>query len=425
MKTLFAPAILFSSAIKTAPRLGLLAGFIALGLAILGYLLHQQIDARIELLAHTTFSEPQKQQKIAELEAGKGDISRFVALLAITSGYLLVGLYYHWRQGVETLRRECRAIADGDFSNTTTPLAGEDELTALQSEIAAISSKFQRTITAMTESAAEVHNAASELNALACHEQVNSGQQTMAIASMASATHQTSANIAQIVEMSRWMQGVAEQSHRQAQEGSAVVSEAIEAIHQVSPTVNRASAQVSKLGDSSARINNIIDLIQEIAEQTNLLALNAAIEAARAGEHGRGFAVVSDEVRHLAIRTHEATGQIREIITDIQTNVRDIVDSTQEANTLVEKSVTLANSASADLENIQSEVMSTLEATKNIHRVVDEQSEASKEIAANIERINTMVTQNSADIEEATATATYLEQLSGQMLLTLPTTRQG
>ena len=422
MKALFSPAIFFSSALKTAPRLGLLTGLAVLSLVALAYLLTHQYNVQIELLAHTHFSAAQQQQKVAELEARKAEVIQFTALIAVAISYLFGGLYFHWCQGLSSLRTQCQAISAGDFNYTPTHLKGENELALLQSDITTIATEFQRTIVATAESAAEVHNAARELNTLAMHEQENSGQQTMAVASMASATHQTAANISQIVEMSKWMQGVAEQSHKQAMEGSEVVTEAIEAIHQVSPTVNRASAHVNKLGDSSDRINNIIDLIQQIAEQTNLLALNAAIEAARAGEHGRGFAVVSDEVRHLAIRTHEATDQIRDIITDIQTNVHDIVSSTQEANALVETSVALANAASEDLSNIQREVMSTLEATKNIHMVVNEQSAASKEIAANIEHINSMVADNNADIEEGAATAIYLEQLSERMLTSLPST---
>lgn len=132
----------------------------------------------------------------------------------------------------------------------------------------------------------------------------------------------------------------AQQATSLTEESQSVMSRTKQSMEELSDSVQAAERSIFKVAEDSENIGGILEVIRGIADQTNLLALNAAIEAARAGEQGRGFAVVADEVRTLAQRTQEATGEINDMVTTLQQgaseannvmkNGRELTDSTVE-----------------------------------------------------------------------------------------------
>jgi methyl-accepting chemotaxis protein len=212
---------------------------------------------------------------------------------------------------------------------------------------------------------------------------------------------------------------------QKAAQGGSIVAQTIEGMKKIADVVGSAAKTVESLGERSAEIGEIIQVIDDIADQTNLLALNAAIEAARAGDQGRGFAVVADEVRKLAERTTKATKEIALMIRQIQSNTELAVSSMKQGTVEVERGKALAEKAGASLSEMIDEAQKVTSFTNGLAQSSDKQAETSRDMSTSMEAIASSIADTSSGIADIARAAEdldkltrQLEELSGQFTIT-------
>jgi len=220
---------------------------------------------------------------------------------------------------------------------------------------------------------------------------------------------------------------VAQQTHRAADlakdtakaqaEGKVAVSESRAGIADLAQILTNCAQAIDSLAQDCTAVTATLSEIQGIAEQTNLLALNAAIEAARAGEQGRGFAVVADEVRALARRTHDSTENIKVIVDRLILGSNNSVQAMRDSQKRVSQNVTQSESVERVFGKIAIAIEEINAISQQIASTTEEQTNASQDVITQITNLNTysnkttsIVAQNNSVIADLEAAFTNLKK---------------
>ena len=240
-------------------------------------------------------------------------------------------------------------------------------------------------------------------------------QQTEEIGTATESIVNMAQSMEQLSESADGSAEVANGSVELAKQGSEAVTLTITGMNNMRDKMQETGKRIKRLGESSQQIGEIVGLIDDIAEQTNILSLNASIQAAMAGEAGRGFAVVADEVQRLAERSAEATKQIADLVSNIQSDTNEAVSSMEDATREVVENTRLADEAGralGEIETVSEELSTLITAMANTAR---QQSEEATGVSGTMVHIRELTTQASSTTTETAESVGRLSVLAGQL----------
>jgi len=216
---------------------------------------------------------------------------------------------------------------------------------------------------------------------------------------LAQASHQIAQSAEILLENTEHTSHAATEAQQEAKQGHDLVADTANKINNLAQELCSTSAAVTTLAEETESIKRFLDAIKAIAEQTNLLALNAAIEAARAGEQGRGFAVVADEVRNLAVRTQESTAEIHTIVGKLATGADLAVSTMEQGTEHADNCLQQANQADTSLSAIQENIDAIHLSTQNNSQSIRQQTDTVLTIEQGLNRLASL----STEVEQVSA----------------------
>lgn len=276
---------------------------------------------------------------------------------------------------------------EGDLTKAL-EVKGNDEIAELAVEFNNFVATIRGIVREVLDSANKIQTSSKSLLAASADTTNSANNQRVATDMVATSITEMSSTVEDISRHAQDTLGNTKESESYAKDGANIVGTTIDSIDHLAGIVENISGDVQTLGQDTAKIGDVIGVIQGIAEQTNLLALNAAIESARAGEQGRGFAVVADEVRELSTRTSESASEIQSTITRVQEGVKAVINNVSAGSQSSEATKLHATNAGKSLSSITSSVAEISRMNDSIATSSMQQLATTEEINANIVNIS-------------------------------------
>lgn len=271
---------------------------------------------------------------------------------------------------------------------------GRDEIAHGAQAINVLLDKFQASVAYEAEVAEKLANSSASLHAHTRKSLETSDAQQGQSQSIASASDELTATAGEVSSTAEQTAASTANARQLAEQGRSLIENRIESIRLQAQNIQNIDHELAEVREAGEQITRVLQVISDIAEQTNLLALNAAIEAARAGEQGRGFAVVADEVRSLAQKTHTSTDEIGSTITSLHDSIERAKQVTEAGVEESERSVEGAGRMRESLTEIAEQVAQIQAMNEQVASAATEQLSVSDDISRSIHEVSALSEEN-------------------------------
>ena len=303
-------------------------------------------------------------------------------------------------------------MSRGDLRQYSHNAEGRDEISVLMQSFHQMNTELHSLISSISVSSTDVNSSADQLGDPVKQVLEGSKSQIQAVERISDAMVTFAGGTAQALVTARDAKSHSESAKALTEQGEALIHQTTSEFEKISTTIVSTSDAVEALRERSISIRELVTTVKDIAEQTNLLALNAAIEAARAGESGRGFSVVADEVRNLALRTAQATEEINGVIDAIDRETQTAVERIGDGRTELEAGVALIQQMVQPLADLNSGAQVAVEQLNALESATASQAEESAAIERDIRKIEAITTENQASVKHVANTTERLGDLS-------------
>lgn len=315
---------------------------------------------------------------------------------------------------LEKIRASLSIISQGDLTHKA-DTTGNDEFAALAQDVNQLSASLHQVVERITRQEGLLNEATRSSQTLSQKTLQQVEQQTRQIRQTATHTEQVRAtsksNLGQIQESQERLNRVLEQTAR----ASELVGASHQQIQAQAEQAVHSGQIIDRLDNNSRNIGGILDVIKTIAAQTNLLALNAAIEAARAGEQGRGFAVVADEVRTLANRTHQSTEEIEQMILSLQSDAGQAVAAIETGQSQAQASVGLIEKVNDEIGLIREIIEALAKVNVEIVSDTENQDELLDAVTSSLQQIVELTEQSGQSTRQSSDAIAEVGELMHQL----------